>query len=1663
MKTTQRTTSIRAIQAFLVALIAMVATLCAAQPSNNPPPPQRARVASLRSQTAARITTPSLRRNPAKGERVLNEIGPDRKVWISSWTNTTSQRTPATERGRRGAARIEQIATGMNYWNGESWVPSEPCFEISGNSFVAERMQQKVRIEANNLNVAGAVTLVTPDGIILRSTPVAIGLYDAASGESVILAGVRDCQGILVSSNAVLFQHAFSDNGVSADVLYTVEKGSFEQDIIFRKPLNVTSYEFPEKTTRIQIFSEFYGTPEPEKTVRPIRVEKDRATRERMVTPDLVDHTIGFGQFVIATGRARRAGANVTSSEAAAPIVKEFRVLQGRNFLIESVEYASVRSELASLGSSPTKTELAQLSRIRGTVGEKVLPSARSIEQAKTWQRTIPLIAQASDINQPGLLLDYVGTIGGTMSSTITFRGDTTYFVEAPVYCNGSVSLEGGAIFKFPNSTGNNPTTAYIKVSSALVCKTGAYRPAIFTAGDDDSVGESLWEVWDGYTGNTLDQSNQQQKYYGNPALWLYYGSTPTLENLRFSYCQEALRIEDHLASNEHAVSHSQFVRCIRGIVLTGDGSGSGGGSTAIPLSANNLLMADVQYPFTVNAPASGNLVYHSTIHDCTRLVTATASSDFYFRNSILADVPAPLYTGAVNISGNYNGFYPGSNPKFGSNQKLDDEFPFAPTGYIEDGEVYIWFANGQGAYYLREASPFFEEALAQIPASLTAALAQRTTIPPTVFAEDVNFSKTLRPALIADTGKLDLGYHYPVVDYAIHGATVNNCTLRIEQGTVIGLFGWPISEGGLPWGFRLNPGGRLNVTGVPTNRVVFTHMEAVQEMPVYAMNPVGPMITWRGLFFGEAFATPYPEAIFHYADFPTISGGWNGHFDASSLGPPTSTYSVVGHLELNGCLLQGGWLAYDAGGSQGRKVTIRNTVLERTAAIMGNWGGYQMSYGLPANDAQVNAANNLFYNCYMELFPISGNNWTFVDNIFDHVTFSQDQFGYPMNGDVGVNHHNVYVGMGGARLSPAAPVSTDPDITALAYVTGALGRFYVPGSTSIVNKGSRTASAAGLYHFTTSTGNVKEATSQVDVGPHYLALVSGRAADLNADGVPDFLADHNGDGDESNEMPWQSASSGMLSVLSPPGGAVVSGIVSFNVSLGAPASQVLAISIVIDGNTSAESMGVTRPGESLALLEIDSRRLENGQHSVTIYEDRLMGDGSRVRNHSPTMLIDVSNPIGFAGWERNAGEAMTVDVQCPVTLPNFTLWCFTADYPKSDDPFAPGIQTFIYDDISTGGRINSTIDVNWVTDMDDSVVYTFAELRSGGGPTTGNTIQTTPPIVVPPFFPQVGKWVVAYDQNVSDFHLDVHNKILDPEDRRNGMIPGEQRFPLWYHDKVAGHIGAQEIGNMGWLSCASKSGTEPLARTALANETDKKGQGQTFPKRIVQQSYTKDKELLGRFLQVKSALNFFGNGHGLPTSFMDFTASDFKSLNLKRYRFVFLDGCLTATDSEVLRAFGAQSFEFRRPGEANLLVENYSDFSVNRNRVRPGAFLGWISEVPAAFRLPQPQDGCLYQHFTSRGNWHDQLLFKWRDSGWTIKQAVDAANLTAHLSFDAAENGKAWTTMPVSAPDENGTIPASEFPNRRFTPGDFIRIYGATDLRFNQFNTSAEQWPPAQ
>ena len=107
---------------------------------------------------------------------------------------------------------------------------------------------------------------------------------------------------------------------------------------------------------------------------------------------------------------------------------------------------------------------------------------------------------------------------------------------------------------------------------------------------------------------------------------------------------------------------------------------------------------------------------------------------------------------------------------------------------------------------------------------------------------------------------------------------------------------------------------------------------------------------------------------------------------------------------------------------------------------------------------------------------------------------------------------------------------SSNVVVSTFTYASGTLGNWY-QASTNFSNRGSRTASTARLYHHTTTTNQVKEGTSAVDIGFHLIAVdtVTGLPLDDDGDGLPDYVEDRNGNGGnpDSGETAWQVSENG--------------------------------------------------------------------------------------------------------------------------------------------------------------------------------------------------------------------------------------------------------------------------------------------------------------------------------------------------------------------------------------------------------------------------------------------------------------------------------------------------------------------------------------------------------
>lgn len=115
---------------------------------------------------------------------------------------------------------------------------------------------------------------------------------------------------------------------------------------------------------------------------------------------------------------------------------------------------------------------------------------------------------------------------------------------------------------------------------------------------------------------------------------------------------------------------------------------------------------------------------------------------------------------------------------------------------------------------------------------------------------------------------------------------------------------------------------------------------------------------------------------------------------------------------------------------------------------------------------------------------------WKMYDNLFDTVTMGPTNNIY--------NANNAYLNT--AQLAGGV---SNIVLYSFYYAPGTYGPYY-QWSTNLLNKGSRSATNAGLYYYTTQTNNVKEGGTAVDIGFHYIDANSYNYGDSDGDGLTD-------------------------------------------------------------------------------------------------------------------------------------------------------------------------------------------------------------------------------------------------------------------------------------------------------------------------------------------------------------------------------------------------------------------------------------------------------------------------------------------------------------------------------------------------------------------------------
>ena len=794
-----------------------------------------------------------------------------------------------------------ELATGLNHLVNGQFVPSTEEIDIlPDGTAAATNGQHQVFWPADILG--GEIQLVTADGKLIKSQPVGLG-YDDGSN-TVLIAVLTNSIGQLAGPNQVIYTNAF--NGVNADLLYTYTKAGFEQDVILREqpPTPASVYLNPD-TTRLQVLTEFFDPPQPAETTSTLPEQAGLA---------LTDDTLDFGTMQMISGKAFKLG----EGSPLARVGKSWVTLQGRQFLVEAVPVAALAEQLDALPAPAAQTA----SRAKApTVSRNLALPPQHLAKAGVQ----PLkLAGIGISRKPGVVLDYLAV--NSSLTNYTFRGDTTYYISGTTYSYGTNTFEGGAVLKYATNSsivigygsggGRNPE---------IIWQGSAYRPVIFTAKDDNTVGDKI-------SGSTGSPSG----YYANPALEIEPDGAANISGFRFAYAQEALYLYegDYL----YSVENGQFVNCACGV-----------NPAFVSANLENVLFENVQTDF-FNAEYSTINVQNSTFSSNLYLTTVSFAYQTFiptFTNCIFVDI-ANLTNNisgsdlTYGVSGSHNGFYYYS-PLFGSSSVFSPYYPFQTVG--------------GGGCYLTNGCYFLNVGTTNIDPVLLADLATKTTSPPLVYSNMVvSTNLILGPQAGRDnSGNPDLGYHYDPIDYIVDKLAITNATLTLTNGVAIATY----NEAGI----ELRDNSSIVSIGNPLYPNWCVRYSSVQEVPV----SLGGVTNYNGVTVLPSYLSAKPNGQYQFTKFACPAGGGDHLYDYN-----TASYS---NLLVQECEFWSG--ANDYGGTNGSVMDFRNNLYARS--IINASGSGALAF----------TNNSVWGTAAVWLNPSSGVTWSAVNNDFDSSTIT--------------------------------------------------------------------------------------------------------------------------------------------------------------------------------------------------------------------------------------------------------------------------------------------------------------------------------------------------------------------------------------------------------------------------------------------------------------------------------------------------------------------------------------------------------------------------------------------------------------------------------------------------------------------------------------------------
>lgn len=753
----------------------------------------------------------------ASPDYVCVHRGPDSRVWQRSVVRTNTDGTMTTN-----VQAYTELHSGVCYQKDGQLVDSVEEIDLTVTGAQAVQGANKVQW-AGNINTLNAVQLTSPTGQIFSSTVYGLSYRDASTGSNVLIASLHDSIGEVVGQNRVIYTNAFS--GINADVEYFYKMEGLEQNIVLREqPPSPANYNLNPETSYFEVVTRFLTAPE--------------AAKRTVTSASVVDdQVIYFADTLMGQGTAFIVG---NSSQTQGCRVTKHWVPQadGSAFLYEEVPYSALTNMASELPLHSSNEKASK--RIRRTAAVK--PQLQKASDGMPGDQGMKLAREDNhEKKRAGVVIDYMqlGSSNYYTSSNFVFQGDTTYYISGKWYYYGSpgtIIFEGGAVIKY---TTNATIFNFGRYAGPGIFDGTTYRPTVFTAWNDNSVGTPLTSSPGTLTWVNLSTCYVEEAGGGT--------STNLVNNARFSYNMYAYT---DYSDPGFVFRDCQFLGGVYAIAT----------ESAQNVAAKNILCVG----------CSNFFCGHGTETVDAENVTVDSCLAFAMTNSVWGPC---TYNGGITNS---------------ILTACDHSTSLFTTQYtvITNSGSNIYQIVGAGGYYSTNSS-YVNAGTTNIDPVLLADLQTKTTYPP-IDMVGLWFTSnyTFYPQAQRDTGTPDLGYHYDPLDYAVF-FDISNATLTILPGTAIAT----CDEQGI-W---LYTNGVMNCEGTATSPDYLVRYNTVQEQS----NTNWEFSDWGGSFIPSVI-TDSSSATFTFTEWSVLAS--DEHFQSAGGACPVEFENCQLYGGVFGC-----------------------------------------------------------------------------------------------------------------------------------------------------------------------------------------------------------------------------------------------------------------------------------------------------------------------------------------------------------------------------------------------------------------------------------------------------------------------------------------------------------------------------------------------------------------------------------------------------------------------------------------------------------------------------------------------------------------------------------------------------------------------------------------